>query len=203
MKILFALLTTSLLGLLSPAQASPPALPEAIGTVWRYKVEAVPADDPYDDVRAGTYELQVMNVERDGEKTVLELRELDSFTHRYRFSRWEQSAEGVTIRDVDFLGPLSTMIEGFALEFLKFPLARGSKHDDGKWITEIVDRESVRVPGNDEPREAWKLSVIGTHESRYTVVGYYWLVEGWGIVKSRLNSWGWLLESEATGRDAI
>ena len=76
----------------------------------------------------------------------------------------------------------------------------GSTHDDGLWIAEVVGQEEISVPGLSSPQDTCKIFVIGTRENDYTVVGNYWILPGWGIVKSHLNASGWILDARAIER---
>lgn len=166
--------------------------PTQPGSTWQYDAVAHPTDDPYVDY-PGSQTIRVESSRQEAGQTVIELRDIDTFTTSYRFPTLVVSAAGVALKGVDYWGPVASPIEDLTVAFLRFPLTVGSRWDDGEWIGKVLKEEKVTVPAG--TFDTWKLDVIGTHDQAYTAVGYYWIAKGVGVVKSDLAIEGWLLES--------
>jgi hypothetical protein len=167
-----------------------PADPNA---VWQYEVTAHAADDAYTEYK-GTETVIVDSMRRAGDTTVLKLRAIDDFTNRYRFPIVTETAEGVTIQGVEYMGVAADEIEDHTIQFLRFPLTEGTRWDDGLWVGKAIKKETVKVPAG--TFQAWNIDVIGTYDNAYTAVGHYWVAPGKGIVKSQLSIPGWDVLSE-------
>jgi len=167
--------------------------PTRPGYTWRYTTVAHPTDDPYVDY-PGTHTARIESARQESGVTVIEVRDIDSYTARYRFPALKVSSEGVDLVGVDYWGPVADAIDDLTVPFLRFPLKVGARWDDGAWIGKVLKEERVSVPAG--TFDTWKLDVIGTHDQAYTAVGYYWVAKGAGIVKSDFSIEGWLIETE-------
>lgn len=169
--------------------------PGQVGHTWQYRTVAHPTDDPYVDY-PGTHTVRVEASRQEAGRVEIDLREIDSYTTRYRFPRLIASPAGVDLVGVDYWGPVATAIDSLSIPLLRFPLAVGSRWDDGAWMGKVIKEERVTVPAG--TFDTVKLDVIGTHDQAYTAVGYYWLARGVGVVKSDYSIEGWLIETELT-----
>lgn len=161
------------------------------GRVWRYEVVAHPQDDPETDV-LGTQTVTVDRVRRQGTRTEVTLRDIDTFTQAYRFPVVTFDGDKLVIAGVTYWGAAAEQADDLANEFLHLPWVPAEHWDDGNWAGKVVGRETVTVPAG--TFDAWRVEGIGTYEQEYTVVGDYWFAPGVGIVKSSLTVPGWYLD---------
>lgn len=187
-------------GALSPTTGQPVkaaqtqrVFPTEPGFVWQYDVVAHPAADPYVDYH-GTETVRLISARQQNGAQVLECQAMDTFTTRYRFPKLVLTGNKVVLQGVTFWGSLASEAPELTIGFLDLPLKAGARWDDGEWSGEVKGRERVTVPTG--TYDAWKVSVIGTHDRVYTAVGTYWVAPGVGIVKSDLSVPGWNLESK-------
>lgn len=177
------------------AQSRETLFPAQVGYTWQYDTVLDYTDPtlPEEPSAPGTYTAVIQAVKQVDGKTVLELKEEDSYIIPNRFPVIELDEQSITLRNVTFLGPLSDAAEGHTIDFLHLPLQAGAKWDDGQWIAKVKGEETVSVPAG--TYKAWKIEVIGTYNQAYTTVGDYWIAPGAGIVKSDLALEGYHVES--------
>jgi hypothetical protein len=155
-----------------------------VGYTWNYDVLFHPTDDSQSD-STGTETLSVKSASTVNGKTVVELRDEDSFIYDIRTPVLEMDDQGVVMKNVAYIGPAAGIAEGHTIDFLHLPLQTGAKWDDGLWCAKVQGQETVQVPAG--TFNAYKIYVIGTYEQAYTAVGDYWVAPGVGIVKSDLT----------------
>lgn len=168
---------------LNSSPTAPAALfPTTQGFFWDYAVTIAPVMDPQAE-EYGSYTLQLEDVQPVSGATQLGLRAQSGFNNRYSFPTLVQGPQGVTLRDMTFLGIGSDEVRGLEIPFVPAQLTPGYRWESEHWIGKVKGRERVSVPAGSY--DAWRIEVIGTFEQAYTAVGDYWLVEGLGVVKSR------------------
>ena len=143
---------------------------------------------------SGKYTVDVINKRSDGNSYIIDLKTHDSFMRRYSYPSikitQDQSGRGkISLLNVDYIGPLSSQINGHVIDLVELPIEINNRLDDGNWLTKVQSYESVDTIYG--PVMAWKLKVIGTYRSKYTIVGNIWINENHGIVKERCSLDGW------------
>ncbi|MGE5707012.1 MAG: hypothetical protein ACM3YO_01660, partial [Bacteroidota bacterium] len=130
------------------AQSREALFPTQVGYTWQYQTVLDFTDPtlPEEPSAPGTYTAVIQAVKQVDGKTVLEMKEEDSYIIPNRFPVLELDAQSVTLRNVTFLGPLSDVAEGHSIDFLHLPLKAGAKWDDGQWIAKVKGEETVSVP---------------------------------------------------------
>lgn len=162
---------------------------------WRYDVTISPVMDPYVEDK-GTWTLRTDRITQNGGRTVLELRAIDNFRPEYVFPTLIQDAQGVTLKDMTFLGMGSDKVAGLQIPLVKMPLQAGARWEDENWIGKVKGLEKITVPAG--TYDAWRIEVIGTWDSAYTAVGDYWFVPNLGMVKSRMTIPNWHVDTQLT-----
>lgn len=156
------------------------------GTSWHYKVTSHYLDTPEKDY-TGFVATSVESAARRNGETRLQLREYCDYTAKYRFPELVESAQGVTVSGVDFLGSCGSEADGYRFDFLRFPLSTGARWDDGQFIGKVKGQVAVETPVG--RFDATKIEVIGVKDQQYTVTGAYYVARGVGIVKSEYTAY--------------
>lgn len=162
------------------------------GYRWEYDVTLAPVMDPYAEEH-GSYSMEIEKINQTPAGDELLFRAQSGFNNRYSFPSIVQSASGIRLQDMTFLGIGSDEARGLSINFLEQPLQAGKSWKDENWIGKVKGQEQVTVPAG--TFNAWRIEVIGTHGYAYTAVGDYWFAPGHGIVKSSLTVPDWHVES--------
>lgn len=178
-----------------PVARSVPLFPAQQGWRWDYAVTLAPVNDP-EVPEKGSYSLSVDRVQETPVGTRIELRAVSGFSGHTSFPTLVQSAQGVRLEDMSFLGIGADEVNGLNLDFMRLPLQANARWEDDNWIGKVKGQETVTVPAG--TYQAWRVEVIGTLDSAYTAVGDYWIAPGVGMVKSRLTVPGFHTESVLT-----
>lgn len=156
-------------------------------TLFKYDVIFSPVNDPT-EVLKGEMTLELYDVKKVESRTVFSFRQSSSIFPRFKYFEAAESRDGLWLKNITFLGVGSDSIQA-EYPLLTFPLRFGRLARSRVLESKLVAMDEVYFYG--ELHTAYRISVIGSWENYYTIVGNYWIVPNLGIVQAKYVTDGW------------